>query len=270
MKKSFKKHYVAFLDILGYKNLVIEASKDEQTALYTIEKLEDMINKTIHEMVTAYKKFCSDSFRIDYTLFSDSLCFYVPLDESEGNGKLSNKYIETNYFKLYFLCRLVATVQLESLKYGIIYRGAISLDNHYHSNNITFSKALINAYLAESTKAIYPRVIILDTPENDILEYIGFWYNYFDMRIVEDDDYLFVDYLGMIDEFSDILGEDCDYIKWHKQIIEKGIKNNLHDEKTLAKYTWMLNYHYNRLIPIFGGEVCLSDEFNRFRFDILA
>lgn len=165
-----------------------------------------------------------------------------------------------NYIRLWILCRLIADIQLESLQFGIIYRGAISLGNHFHSKNITFSKALIDAYLAESTEAIYPRIIILNTPENDILELAPIIYEYFDLRVAVDDDYLFVDYLGKVVEFYDLLGGDCDYIKWHKKIIEKGIESFLNTEKILRKYAWMMNYHHSKLAPIFGTEICVKNE----------
>ena len=187
-------------------------------------------------------------------------------DEHEEGERLqrfkghSKKFVENNFMRLWFLCRLIADIQLESLRYGIVYRGAISLGNHFHSNNITFSKALVDAYLAESQKAIYPRVIILDTPENDILELAPALYEYFDIRVVADEDYLIVDYLGKIIEFLGLLDADCDYIQWHKEIIEQGINNYAEDNSILSKYAWMMNYHHIRLAPIFGEKICIQQE----------
>jgi len=37
---------------------------------------------------------------------------------------------------------------------------------------------------------------------------------------------LFIDYLGIMEAFYEVLGSDCDYIKWHKITIEIGIKNS--------------------------------------------
>ena len=229
-----------------------------------IDKLEHMIKKCVNGAMKDMKKY--SFFDIEYVLFSDSLCIFAPIDEYEEGRRLdkfnghSQKYIENNYMRLWILCRLIADIQLQSLQFGIIYRGAISLGNHFHSKNITFSKALIDAYLAESTKAIYPRVIILDTPENDILELAPVSYKYFDLRVIADDDYLFVDYLGKIVEFYGLLGTNCDYIKWHKNIIEKGIGNYLNTEKVLQKYAWMMNYHHSKLAPVFGKEICIKEE----------
>lgn len=267
MVRAYKKHFVVFMDILGYKNLVMEADKEEKTALAMIDKLEHMIKKCVNGAMKDMKK--NSFFNIEHMLFSDSLCIFAPIDEYEEGRKLdkfkghSQKYVENNYMRLWILCRLIADIQLASLQFGIMYRGAISLENHFHSKNIIFSKALIDAYLAESTKAIYPRIIILDTPENDILELAPISYEYFDLRVATDDDYLFVDYLGKIVEFYGLLGSDCDYIKWHKNIIEKGIENHLGTENLLQKYAWMMNYHHSKLAPVFGKEICVKEELRK-------
>lgn len=264
MERAYKKHFVIFMDILGYKNLVIKVDKDKQATLNTIDKLEQMIKRCIKGAMKEMKKY--SFFEIEYVLFSDSLCIFAPIDECEKGDRLekfkghSQKYVESNYMRLWVLCRLIADIQLESLRFGIIYRGAISLGNHFHSRNITFSKALIDAYLAESTKAIYPRIIILDTPENDILELAPALYEYFDLRVAADDDYLFIDYLEKIVEFYGLLGASCDYIKWHKNIIEKGIEDYLNIEKFLRKYAWMMNYHHSKLAPVFGKEICIKEK----------
>lgn len=264
MERAYKKHFVVFMDILGYKNLVIESDKKKKTALEMIDKLEHMIKKCINGAMKNMKKY--SFFDIEYVLFSDSLCIFAPIDEYEVGRRLdkfnghSQKYVENNYMRLWILCKLIADIQLESLQFGIIYRGAISLGNHFHSKNIIFSKALIDAYLAESTKAIYPRIIILNTPENDILELVPVLYKYFDLRVAADDDYLYVDYLGKIVEFYGLLGASCDYIKWHKNIIEKGIEDYLNTEKFLQKYAWMMNYHNNKLASVFGKEICIKEE----------
>lgn len=266
LKKSYSKHFGVFMDILGYKNLVMEAEKNITEAVHIIDNIEQMIKRCIKDGIQEFSQKTPVDFNIEYVLFSDSLCIFVPIDEHEEGERLqrfkghSKKFVENNFMRLWFLCRLIADIQLESLRYGIVYRGAISLGNHFHSNNITFSKALVDAYLAESQKAIYPRVIILDTPENDILELAPALYEYFDIRVVADEDYLIVDYLGKIIEFLGLLDADCDYIQWHKEIIEQGINNYAEDNSILSKYAWMMNYHHIRLAPIFGEKICIQQE----------
>ena len=267
MKKTYKKHFVVFMDILKYKSLVYEAEKDKDTALEMIEKIETTINKCIKKTIAEMKEHLF--FDLEYVLFSDSLCLFAPVDESEEgergakfNGH-SQKYVDNNFCILWALCRLIANIQLESLQYGILYRGAIAVGNHYHSKNVTFSKALVDAYLAETNEAVYPRIIILNSPEQDILEWAPLLHSYYDLRVAEDDDYLFVDYLGAVAELHGLLGADCDYIKWHKSVIEANLEENLGNKKLLLKYAWMMNYHHSRLGLIFGKEICINNDLRR-------
>ena len=120
----------------------------------------------------------------------------------------------------------------------------------------------INAYYAESEQAIYPRVILLHNSENDILELLPVLYEYYDLKVALDDDYLFVDYLERINDFRWLLDSDCDYIKWHKNIIQNGMKKFSNKDNLYIKYVWMMNYHNNKLVPIFGDSVFVYDFLN--------
>ena len=100
MKREYKKYFVAFMDILGYKNLVAEADKDKKTALNTIDKLDHMIKKCIKGAMKQMKQY--STFDIEFILFSDSLCIFIPVDECEKGSRLdkykghSQTYVETN------------------------------------------------------------------------------------------------------------------------------------------------------------------------------
>jgi len=266
LKREYKKYFVAFMDILGYKNLVAEMEQNEINALNMISRLEEMIEKCIKDNMKSLVR--HSSFGVEYKLFSDSLCIFIPADESEEGEKFeiyknhSKRYIENNYIRLWLLCNIVANIQLDSMQYGIIFRGAISFGNHFHNENIIFSKALIDAYYAESEQAIYPRVILLHNSENDILELLPVLYEYYDLKVALDDDYLFVDYLERINDFRWLLDSDCDYIKWHKNIIQNGMKKFSNKDNLYIKYVWMMNYHNNKLVPIFGDSVFVYDFLN--------
>lgn len=104
MERAYKKHFVIFMDILGYKNLVIKVDKDKQATLNTIDKLEQMIKRCIKGAMKEMKKY--SFFEIEYVLFSDSLCIFAPIDECEKGDRLekfkghSQKYVESNYMRL--------------------------------------------------------------------------------------------------------------------------------------------------------------------------
>lgn len=47
LKKSYSKHFGVFMDILGYKNLVMEAEKNITEAVHIIDNIEQMIKRCI-------------------------------------------------------------------------------------------------------------------------------------------------------------------------------------------------------------------------------
>ena len=82
-----------------------------------------MIKKCIKGAMKQMKQY--STFDIEFILFSDSLCIFIPIDECEKGSRLdkykghSQIYVENNYLRLWLLCRLIADIQLESLQFGI-------------------------------------------------------------------------------------------------------------------------------------------------------
>ena len=54
---------------------------------------------------------------------------------------------------------------------GFFTRGGVSMGSYYADNNIIFSKGLVNAYLLESKKANYPRVLVDNLIIQKLLNY---------------------------------------------------------------------------------------------------
>ncbi len=234
------------MDILGYKELVKSADSDTAYAITLITNLKDMINNCICEEFNRHPSILDS--KVDYTLFSDSLCLSIPIEELKDDEiTLENMYshpiLVNNMMRLFLLCRLISNIQLYSLEYGIIYRGAISVGNHYKDEHVMFSKALVDCYLAESTEAIYPRVILLF---NDFLRYVPLCHQYYSLDVIEDEDFMVVDYLNRIIEFR---GSEWMHtlMNTHKTFIEKNILKFKDNESLLKKYYWMMNYHHLKL-----------------------
>ena len=73
LKKSYSKHFGVFMDILGYKNLVMEAEKNITEAVHIIDNIEQMIKRCIKDGIQEFSLKTPDDFNIEYVLFSDSL-----------------------------------------------------------------------------------------------------------------------------------------------------------------------------------------------------
>lgn len=131
MKIEYKNRLIAFIDVLGFKNLVFA---------------------TQLEAIETYYKFLLSNFaegaekrRLEYLLISDSIVVFC--DDSTED--------------LFTLIKFIGLLQSGLLTRGIIVRGAISHGNLFvdKDNSIIVGPGLVNAYALEAT-AKYPRVII--------------------------------------------------------------------------------------------------------------
>ena len=143
IKKSMKLSCVAFIDILGFS---------------------EMVKKDIDKVVLAlrYVKLFRDSYcrlpSVDYigkgniedvlpesTMFSDSIVLSHVIDED---------------FDFYAFVLYIAELQMALLKEGITIRGGVEIGELYHDTSFVFGDGLIAAYKLESKYAIYPRILV--------------------------------------------------------------------------------------------------------------
>lgn len=168
MAVDFKQHYVAFLDVLGFKEMVEDdLEHDANTFLLKLYKCHQSAAEIFHDDPT-----CT------ITQFSDSIVISKPYDASAFEG----------------FAKKVANYQRLLLDEELLCRGGIAVNKHFSNNTFTFSAGLIDAYNVESKTARYPRVVI--SPEVISLVYpegIG----KASVLIEEDDGLLFVDYIGL-------------------------------------------------------------------------
>lgn len=144
---EYKDYYIAFLDILGFKDLVSKKSCAE--ILSILEKVKhgysvvsSCQNDKWEELPNSRKQYT-----IHNKIISDSICLYV--DAQEPN----------NIILLMFACCLM---QYELLKCTppIFVRGGITKGCLYSDGNIIFGPGLTQAYLMEEQNARVPRIIV--------------------------------------------------------------------------------------------------------------
>ena len=96
---------------------------------------------------------------LHHKLFSDNL--YASFSYESGNP--------TSFADAFITCIIFARTYFENmLNNGIAVRGGISFGSDYSDETIIFSYALVKAYLLESKKAIYPRIVI----DNDLIDIV--------------------------------------------------------------------------------------------------
>ena len=232
----YSKHLFVFMDILGYKSIVEEAENNINEATHIIKNIDVLVSDCIKKQLDRLHK----DFKTDYVIFSDSICVAIPIIKVEEEDKYMDYLAEC----LLFLTHIVSNIQLYALEYGIMLRGAITIGNYFRNENIMFSKALIDAYTAESRQAIYPRVILHHESSNELLTaYVKAKITYGEfLYLQEDEDFVFVNYLANANEFYNSLFIR-ELVTKQRDIIEQGIIKFKDEDVLLAKYAWLMNYH---------------------------
>lgn len=155
----------------------------------------------------------------------------------------------------FFLLLDLVHVQLELASCDVLLRGGITIGDLYHDGNIVYGPAMNEAYLLESQKAVYPRVIADVHIINDFIkEQVKLGKaDHYDVKDTlnllkkDRDGKYFVDMLRQDRELSD---EGDEYFRWLKNlrtVIVEGL--NRYDSPQLnwnEKLQQILNKKYNK------------------------
>lgn len=170
---------VAFIDILGFRNLVTGMQADLMNYYFIRDLLKEtaILLSEITKPVSNHnnEKISKPLDSLETTIFSDSIVLSCPI--SETNPKSEIFFIS---FSQFLSARL--------LRNGISVRGGIARGWCYHKDNIVFGEGLIKAYDLESKVASFPRIVLddevvtrLENHKNDLNNFIkldsdGFWF----------------------------------------------------------------------------------------------
>jgi hypothetical protein len=170
MAEELKQHYVAFLDVLGFSEMVMADTQSDQNGYLS------KLFKCHQSAATIF----NDEPSCAVTQFSDSVVIALPYD-----AKLFGWFV-----------KCIGLYQRMLLDEGLTCRGGIAVNKHFSNASFTFSAGLIDAYHVESKVARYPRVVV----SREVLELV--FPNSIAGQpppsnlILEDDGVYFVDYLG--------------------------------------------------------------------------
>jgi hypothetical protein len=168
MPIELKQHFVAFLDILGFKEMVeADMMGQNNVNLAKLFKCHQSAAQIFHDGPDCQIRQFSDSIVISKPFAADSF--------------------------EWFAIR-IAQYQRLLLSEQMLCRGGIAVNKHFSNDSFTFSAGLIEAYKVESKTARYPRVVV--SPE--VMELIFPDRTAFPSFLVQEDDGLyFVDYIGL-------------------------------------------------------------------------
>jgi hypothetical protein len=164
MKENLKyeERLVAFIDILGFKEIVKQSEKDSSKIelIYSVLsylknwEVPEKWNLKFVEIEEDAQKKSVESFDIRHktnsTSFSDSIVVSV---------KVANDVNEVASTLIVNLANIGAIL----FEQGILFRGGLTIGNIIHNEQGTvFGQGLIDAYKLESNNAKYPRIILSD------------------------------------------------------------------------------------------------------------
>ena len=232
---EYKEHYVAFLDILGFKELLSSASCDE------IHSIFDVLHEKSHGTYNLNDVEIKAFEHIHHMILSDSVIVYIESD------------VEDAFASLILICKKLQFA-LANREKPILLRGGIAVGGLFYENDIIFGEGLTKAYLLENNLAKYPRIVFT----GDTLS-IGFKNTKYMLARMEgsvtpynqDDDALYyINYLqpsglilNEIVQYFDRLKEKCRYQ------LNQGIESGLRE-----KYLWLYRKIDNEIKTIINVE----------------
>ncbi|WP_438312434.1 hypothetical protein [Sporosarcina sp. FA9] len=145
MQKKYEERIVAFIDILGFKNIVEHSNKAFEIMDIIIES-KKFYQKVMYEVSEQ---------EIKVTMFSD--CIVISSPASIGY--------------LHFLLDILKNMQAELIQMGILIRGGIEIGDCFHEKETLFGPAMNKSYELENNVANVPRIVL----SKYLIEYINKW-----------------------------------------------------------------------------------------------
>ena len=156
---EYSKHFVCFLDILGFKNLIANSTSLNEIGeighllgyfKYFHEKFNnadanDILRFTTKEKTTKIEL----NLKLKTSFFSDSIILSFEVVE-----------FRQDLMQLYYIINQIAELAFEVTLYcGRFMRGGLTYGDLYHENDVCFGPALIEAVQLEKD-AVYPRISV--------------------------------------------------------------------------------------------------------------
>lgn len=239
---NYNLRYIAFLDLLGFKNMVYQSTIDS-IMLNTINRALDYTGYIQHDNYNGILSMVELGKQV--TAFSDSVV--ISYDASMPGGGFHV------LMDIVYICN-------DLLGIGIPVRGGVTVGQLIHTERKCFGPAMVEAYLLESERAKFPRVIIdskvlqydLNNPgQANTVKYEAEYLNNI-IRKDFDDMELFLDYLKQWNEFDEFEIYN-DYILRTREFIIRNLCAYKGDEKLYGKYEWLKKYYNETIMTVYSN-----------------
>lgn len=217
---QYKEHYVAFLDILGFKEHLKTNSCEDMYAVF------DVLRKRAHKQLNLNGVQIEAYEHIKYTILSDSIVVYIDAE------------IEDAFATLVDVCSNLQRA-LANRDTPILMRGGIAKGDLFSDDGIIYGEGLVKAYLMETNLAKYPRIVFSgDTLEagRKNTKYAFTQLEMFSTIYKYDDDCLY--YVEYLDCYFANIDDNVRYFDGLKNLCSYYLNKEI-DHPLREKYLWL-------------------------------
>jgi hypothetical protein len=232
-----RRSVVAFIDILGYADIVRAAAVTRAKSQELLRTLHGVLHKARSHVDPEKKGDFARGFQnkdfSGFRAFTDNIVIGHPVLD-DGELELGAIFLELSYFQM--------TMTME----GFFIRGAIAIGDLYMDDIAVYGSGLIEAYEAETTLARDPRIVLGPSAQKAVNQHLQYYgrgsHAPQNQDLLKDSDgQYFVHYMNtLIGEEGEICQRE---LTRHKKQIELKLAEYRHRPPVWSKYLWAANYH---------------------------
>jgi hypothetical protein len=167
-KSRFEKRFIAFVDILGFANIVERMPKEDHLFANVRDALKYVVRQ--EREVRLYRREKREKTKEKVRQAS-----LVPKTSLQMTA-FSDCYVLSEVFPAWHVVAAVQALGSRFLTEGILTRGAIVLGDAYHSGRVLFGPGIVEAYRLEQEVAKYPRILVSEDVRKAVWGYHeGVW-----------------------------------------------------------------------------------------------
>jgi len=220
--ESYTVRYCAFIDVLGFRELIYQLSRGALSA----EMLRDLL-RIVHESPRSEHVASFPGSDLRSQSISDAVCL----------SAASSPY---GLAHLFYSIKQLARQLLET---GFFVRGAIVKGRLYHDERTVFGEALVDAYRLESQVVRYPRIMVTKDVMEDTSRFLEQGYEDFFDSLNQSDDgpyHLHILRLMILRKTNDTR----DTLAWNRTAkqIQRRYREAVDNPRDFEKVQWFAKY----------------------------
>jgi hypothetical protein len=163
---KFQQRYIAFVDILGFTNIVSRMSEEGHLFVTIRDSLKslDLHSRRFRE----YRRRLNDK---RTRIVQKGIAPLLPNITDLQMTAFSDCYVISEIAPAWHVLAAVQTLGASLLKKGILTRGAVVYGDAYHKGRVLFGPEIVEAYKLESEVAKYPRILVTDSVRQAVWGY---------------------------------------------------------------------------------------------------